>query len=114
MAPRLTKAQVKAMADRAEARSRDATMDDDDVEWQRGFDETCDKAWRERSREIIEAEIERLALLTTIDYEIERKAAAERLAALTSSSPRQRLPASSSRQLGLTNTTSMPTSSAFG
>jgi hypothetical protein len=53
--------------------------DEDDAEWQRGFDETCDKARRERDREIYEAEIERLAHLTTIDYEIERKAAAERL-----------------------------------
>jgi hypothetical protein len=78
MAPRLTKAQIKLMADRAEALAHGAT-DDDDAEWERGFDETCDKARRERSREIIEAEIERLALLTAIDYEIERKAAAERL-----------------------------------
>jgi len=75
---RLTKAQIKAAADRAEARSRGA-IDDDDAGSERGFDETCDKASRERSREIIEAEIERLALLTPIDYQIERKAAAGRL-----------------------------------
>jgi hypothetical protein len=43
------------------------------------FNETCDKARRERSREIIEAELGRLALLTTTDYEPEREPAAERL-----------------------------------
>src|SRR5262249_2874210 len=52
---------------------------DDDAEWERGFGETCDKAFRERSREIIEAEIERLALLPDIEYAIERRPAAERL-----------------------------------
>jgi hypothetical protein len=67
---RRTKAQIKKMH---------GATDDDDAEWERGFDETCDKARLERSREIIEAEIERLAHLTTIDYEIERKAAAKRL-----------------------------------
>ena len=74
----LTKAQIKGIADRAQARS-DGARDDDDAEWERGFDQTCEKARHERSREIIEAEIERLARLTTIDYEIERKAAVDRL-----------------------------------
>ena len=69
---RLTKAQIKQIADRAQARSNGAS-DDDDAEWERGFDETCEKARRERNREIIEAELERLALLPSIDYEIERK-----------------------------------------
>ena len=73
-----SKAQIKAVADRAEARSRGA-IDDDDAEWERGFGETCDKASRERSREIIEAEIARLALLTPLEYEIERREAAARL-----------------------------------
>src|SRR5262249_33249394 len=54
--------QIKAIADRAEARSRGA-IDDDDAEWERGFGDTCDKARHERSLEIIEAEIKRLALL---------------------------------------------------
>src|SRR5215831_13712166 len=54
-------------------------MTDDDAEWERGFDETCDKARRERSREIIKAEIDRLALLTELEYETERKQAAARL-----------------------------------
>jgi Protein of unknown function (DUF3631) len=53
--------------------------DDLDAEFERGFNETCDAAKRERDREIIEAEILRLARLTAIEYEIERKAAAERL-----------------------------------
>jgi hypothetical protein len=60
-------------------RNSTALADGDDAEWERGFDENCDNARRERSREIIEAEIERLALLTPVEYEIERKAAAERL-----------------------------------
>jgi hypothetical protein len=76
MGARPTKEQIKQMADRAEARS-DGAIDDDDAEWERGFNETCDKAMR--SREIIEAEIGRLALLSDIEYAIERKPAAERL-----------------------------------
>jgi hypothetical protein len=74
----LTKAQIKQMADRAQARS-DGASDDDDAEWERGFDETCEKARRERNREIIEAELERLALLPPVDYALERTAAAKRL-----------------------------------
>jgi putative DNA primase/helicase len=61
------------------AAQSDGAADNDTAEWQRGFDEACEKASRERSCEIIEAEIEQLALLTTVDYEIERKAAADRL-----------------------------------
>jgi putative DNA primase/helicase len=75
---RLTKEQIKQMADRAEARSHGAA-DDSDAEWERGFDETCDKAWRERSREIYEAEIERLALLPLVEWALECKPAAKRL-----------------------------------
>jgi len=71
---RLSKEQIKQMADRAQARS-----DDDDAEWERGFDQTCEKAKIERNREIYEAEIERLALLTPLGYEIERPAVAQRL-----------------------------------
>ena len=37
---RLTKEQIKQMADRAQARS-DGASHDDDAEWERGFDETC-------------------------------------------------------------------------
>jgi hypothetical protein len=66
---------TKQKADRAKA----PDCGDYGAEGERGFDETCDKARRERSREIIEAEIERLALLPSIDYAIERKAAADRL-----------------------------------
>jgi hypothetical protein len=91
MAVRLSEEQIKLMADRAEARSRGdggraaeeaelvTAADDDDAEWERGFGETCDKAGRERSREIIEAEIARLARLTAVEYEVERKASAKRL-----------------------------------
>ena len=71
---RLSKEQIKQMADPAQARS-----DGDDAEWERGFDETCEKAKIERNREIYEAEIERLALLTPLEYEIERPAVAQRL-----------------------------------
>jgi putative DNA primase/helicase len=73
---RVTKEQIKQMADRTEARAH-GIADDDDAEWERGFDETCEKVRREHSREIIEAEIERLALLTPIEYEIERPAVAQ-------------------------------------
>src|SRR6516165_4665164 len=54
-------------------------QNDDDAEWERGFDETCEKAKIERNREIYGAEIERLALLTPLEYEIERPAVAQRL-----------------------------------
>jgi hypothetical protein len=76
---RLTKEQIKFIADRAEARSVGTAIDDDNAEWERGFGQACDKAERERSLEIIEAEIERLAQLSPIEYEIERRAAADRL-----------------------------------
>jgi hypothetical protein len=76
---RLSKQQVKEMADRAEARSRGTPEEPYGEEWEAGFDEACEKAKRERSREIIEAEIERLAQLSPINYELERKATAERL-----------------------------------
>ena len=64
-------------------RSGQANLDDGAAEFERGLDEAFDKAERkakrERSREIIEAEIERLALLKPVEYEIERKHAAEML-----------------------------------
>jgi predicted DNA-binding protein (UPF0251 family) len=81
---RPTKEQIEQMADRAEARSA-GLLDDDEAEWERGFDETCDKAVRERSLEISQAEIARLALLPDLEYRIVgRKAAAKRLGIATS------------------------------
>jgi hypothetical protein len=69
------RAQIKAAADRAEARSRG----DDDAQWARTFDQNVEAERRERDLAIIEAEIERLALLPDLTYQIERQAAAERL-----------------------------------
>jgi putative DNA primase/helicase len=48
------------------------------AEWEAKFYEACEPK-RERSRSIIEAEIERLALLTPLEYEIERPAVAQHL-----------------------------------
>jgi hypothetical protein len=75
MRDRITKEQIKLMADHADMRSHGVTDGDDE----RGVEETFWKAERERSREIIQAEVERLAQLSTIEYEIEHKAAAKRL-----------------------------------
>jgi hypothetical protein len=70
--------QIKAIADRAEARSRGA-IDDDDAECERGFDEACEKEVHEPRRKVLEAEAERLALLTQFDYEYVCDQAAENL-----------------------------------
>jgi hypothetical protein len=70
-----SKEQIRIAADRAEARSRD----DDDEEWARAFDQNVEAERRERDLAIIEAEIERLALLPDLAYQLEREAAAERL-----------------------------------
>jgi hypothetical protein len=48
------------------------------AEWEAKFYEACEPK-REHNRETIEAEIERLALLTRLDYEVERRASADRL-----------------------------------
>jgi len=80
---RFTKEQTQEMADRAEARSAGeaAVVTEYGEEWERGFYETCDQAKRDHDRDsgVYEAEIERLALLSDLDYQIERKAAAKRL-----------------------------------
>jgi putative DNA primase/helicase len=57
----------------------DNSDDDFDAEWEAGFNEACDKAKREHDRPFIEAEIARLAKLPTVEYERERKNAADRL-----------------------------------
>lgn len=50
-----------------------------DAEWERAFYEKCEPQPKPAHREIIEAEIDRLAQLSLIDYERERRPAAERL-----------------------------------
>lgn len=78
---RPTKEEIKAAADRAEARSA-GVLNDDEAEWERGFNETVEQTKRDHDRDsgIYQAEIERLALLAPdLDYQFERKPAAERL-----------------------------------
>jgi hypothetical protein len=77
---RLSKAQVKLKADRAEARSRGEAAYD--AEWERSFYEKCDAAKHDHDRDsgVYEAEIARLALLEPdLDYQFERNPAAKRL-----------------------------------
>ena len=50
-----------------------------DAEWERAFYEKCEPQPKPEHREIIEAEIDRLAHLSLIDYERERRSAADRL-----------------------------------
>ena len=70
-----SKAQIRIAPDRAEARSRG----DENEEWTQAFAQSVETERRERNLAIIEAEIERLALLPDLSYQLEREAAAERL-----------------------------------
>ena len=47
---RPTKEEIKATADRAEARSA-GILDDDDAEWERGFNDTVEQAKRDHDRD---------------------------------------------------------------
>jgi putative DNA primase/helicase len=58
--------------------------DDFDAEWERGFNETCDKAKRQHDLPIMLAAIARLAKLSPLEYEIERSEWADRLRMRTS------------------------------
>jgi putative DNA primase/helicase len=71
---RLTDEQVKEAAEREAAEAAD--------EWERHFNEVCDKAKRDRdlASGVYQAEVARLALLPPdLEYQIERKPAAKRL-----------------------------------
>jgi hypothetical protein len=61
----------------------DNNNNDDDfgAEWERGFNERCDEAKRDHDRDsgVYEAEIARAALLSDLEYQIERKSIAKRL-----------------------------------
>jgi hypothetical protein len=54
-------------------------------EWERQFSDACDKAKADHDRDsgVYLAEIERLALLSDFDYQLERKPAAKRLNGLS-------------------------------
>ena len=66
------RAQIKAAADRAEARSRGIVDEPYGEDWERGFNDKCDQAKRDHDRDsgVYEAEIARLALLSPdFDYQ---------------------------------------------